>query len=135
MCLSPLLANPREDLSSVQLEEASLAVPRRMEDQVIETKLQIRSQLLDVLIRIAGDEPPAVCHVFHGRGKTLHLSRIVDARLSLSREREGGPDLGLLHGPVPICVERDLHLDHLVQLNRIAPRFLRSIAESRDQLL
>src|SRR5256885_11818908 len=105
MSLSPLLANPRENLGAVQLEEARLTVAGRMEDQVVEAKIEIRPQLFDVLVRVAGDEPSPVSDILHGFGQPLHLSRVVDARLRLSGKRESSPDLSVLHRLFPVGVE------------------------------
>jgi len=43
--------------------------------------------------------------------ETLHLARILDAHLLLARQRQGGPDLRVLHRLRPVGMEADLHLD------------------------
>jgi hypothetical protein len=54
-----------------------------MENEVVEAKLQVRTELLDVLIWVVGNQPATMSDVLDGAGEALHLTRIVDACLLL----------------------------------------------------
>src|SRR5437879_3826563 len=93
-----------------------LTIPWCMKDEMVETEIEIRPELFDVLLWVARDKPATVSDVFDGCGQTLHLAWVVDTGLGFSWQREGGPDLLILHCPVAISVVGHLDLDRLVQL-------------------
>ena len=76
-----------------------------------------------MLIGIGRDEPALVRVRLGLAGRDLHLTRVVDARLLLGGQRERRPDLGVLHRPLEVGVEADLHLDHPVERAASRPAF------------
>ena len=67
--------------------------------------------------------------------KPLHLTRVVDVGLALSRQSQRSPDLRVLHRAIAVGVERDLDLDHPFQLDRIPPSFGCSLSKRGQQLV
>ena len=100
-----------------------------------EAEVQVWAQLLEVLVRVARHQPALVRDVLDRPGEALHLARIVDARFALGGQREGGPDLGVLHGALAVGVERHFHLDHPVEVFWVAGGLFGAIAERGEQLL
>src|SRR5689334_20242377 len=54
--LAPALANLRQDVPGVGVDEAGLVVARRVEHEVGEAQLDVRPDLLDVLLGVVRDE-------------------------------------------------------------------------------
>ena len=73
-----------------------------------EAQFEIGPNLLNMLIRIVGDKPAAMSLVGYTFSLLLHLACIMDRHLVLSRQGQGGPDPGILKGPLTISIKRDL---------------------------
>src|SRR5260370_515907 len=77
---APLLAQARQDLLAVELQETQLVIARSMKDEMGESQVEVWLQLLDRLIRVVRHQPTPVRDLFDPAGKALHLTRIVDSR-------------------------------------------------------
>src|SRR3982074_1588243 len=113
--LAPLPAQARKDLLSIQPQEAGLVLTRRVKDEVVEPELEVRPELLQVLVRVFRYKPAAMRHVLDGPGQPLHLARVVHAGLCLSWKGERCPDLRVFHGARTLRVVRHLDLDHAIE--------------------
>src|SRR4051794_11809105 len=78
------LAQPRQDLLGVELQETRLIRAGGVEDEVAEAEFDIGPDFLDLLVGVARHDPAACGTVKWQRiGETLHLDRILDADLLL----------------------------------------------------
>src|SRR5690242_19101489 len=91
-CLPPALSDPGQDVFCIELQEARLVIPRSMKDEVSETKLDVRTNLFQVLVWVVGDEPAAMRLVCHRLGLAFHLAWVLDAYLILGGKCQGCPD-------------------------------------------
>src|SRR5258708_9243654 len=103
--LAPALSNSGQDFSGIELQEARLVIPGSMEDEVRKTKLYVRTNLLQVLLRVVGDEPAAMSLVSHSLGHALHFARIIDVCLVFGGERQRSPDACVVISTVKIGVK------------------------------
>src|SRR5205809_1081387 len=90
------LAQQGQDAFAVELEEAGLVRTWGVKDQVVEAKVAVVLDLLDMLFGVGRDDP-ALGRAFDRQrvGQALHLKRVVHRRLLLGRERERTPVLGV----------------------------------------
>src|SRR6185437_9382118 len=119
--LAEALAQARQYLLAVQLEEARLVRPWCVEHQVVEAEAVIVGDLLHVLVRVGRDDP-ALRRALdrQGVGQPLHFARIVDRGFFLGRQGQRAPMLGVGQRALAVGVERDLDLDHHVVARRIS---------------
>src|SRR5439155_24376637 len=68
-------------------------------------------------------------------GAPLQLARVLDPRLVLGGQRQRRPDPGVLERTLPVGVVRDLHLDHLLDRARVAPRLAGALPDGRQERL
>ena len=100
---------------AVELEEARLVGPGRVEHQVVEAQPDVVADLLDLLVGIVGHDPAAGGALERqGVGQPLHLDRILDRHLLLGRQRQRRPVPRVLQRALLVGVERHLDLDHVV---------------------
>src|ERR1700712_5397503 len=85
-------SEPGQHLVAVELEELRLIRPWSMEHQVLEAQIEVVADLLDVFIRIGGDDPSGG-GLFNGQriSETLHLDRVLDTALLLGSQRQRPP--------------------------------------------
>ena len=98
-----------------------------------ESEIEVRLDLLDVLLRVARHYPAPVSDVANAFGQLFHLARIMDACFLLSRERERGPNLRVLACTAQIRIEGDFDLDHLFELRVVAAGCLSALPDRRQQ--
>ena len=68
-----------------------------MEHEVVEPQVEVRLQLLDVLIRVVRHQPAPVRDLLDAARKTFHLARIVHTGLCFRRQGKRRPDFGVFH--------------------------------------
>src|SRR5258708_30833447 len=71
---APLLAQARQDLLAVELQETQLVIARSMKDEMVESQLEVWLQLLYVLILVVRHHPFPVRYLFAPAVKALHLT-------------------------------------------------------------
>src|SRR5581483_4446733 len=127
---------PGEDVLSVEVQEAPLVAPGRVEDEVGKAKVQVELDLRHVLIWIVGDQP-AARRALDGQcgGAPLELNRVIDPRLLLGLERQRCPLARLRHRSLPVEIERNLDLDQLLERAGIAPGLAGPLVEGRQELV
>src|SRR5713101_1931595 len=91
-----------------------------MEDEMGETEFDVGTDLLQVLVRVVGDEPAAVSLVCYGLGFAFHLAWVFDARFVFGGERQGSPDTGVTHRTLAVGVEGYFDLDGSFESRRVA---------------
>ena len=126
---------PRQDDLAVAGDRRLLVGAREVEHEVVQPVPEVRGDLLDVLVGVGGHQPAPVRVRLGLLGRDLHVARVVDAHLLLAGEREGRPDLRVLHRPAEVGVEGDLHLDHPVHRGRVAAGLLRALGQGRQERL
>ena len=115
-------AQRRHHLLRVEVDEPPLVRPRSVEHEVPEAERDVGRDAFDVLFRHGRDDPAASRPLGRQRiGEALHLRRILHPHLLLRGECERGPVPGVLHRTLPVGVERDLHLDHELDVSIPAP--------------
>src|SRR6266446_850082 len=124
--LAPALSNSGQDFSSIELQEARLVISWSMEDEVRKTKLYVGTNLLQMLIRVVGDEPATMSLVCHSRSPALHFARIRDVCLVFGGERQRSPDTCVAISTVKIGVKGYLDLDCALNRFRVTASGLRA---------
>src|SRR5260370_4942561 len=122
--LAPALPDSGQDFSAIELQEARLVISWSMEDEVRKTKLYVRTNLLQVLLRVVGDEPATMSLVCHSRRPALHFARIRDICLVFGGERQCSPDACVAISTVKIRVKRHPDLDWALKRLRVMARGL-----------
>ena len=100
-----------------------------------EAELDVRPQLFEMLVRVARHEPAPMSLAFDLSREPFHLARVIHAGLDVGGQREGGPDLGVIHRASAVGVIRDLDFDHPVQLASVASFGHGAFRERGQQLL
>src|SRR5215472_3189557 len=135
-CGSRSLAQPRQDLGAVQVEETRLIGPGGVEDEVGEPEVDVAPDRGDVLVRIGGHDEPAGGPVDRQRISTLlHLDRVLDAGFLLRRQRKCPPVLAVRQRAATVRVEGHLHLDLKVEIGQLPAASLRAFLQGGQQRL
>src|SRR5690242_16969246 len=85
------LAQEGQDVGGELLQGVGLVIAREVEDEFVEAEVEVRADALDDLLRVVGDDEARRGLLRVGLGQALHLDRVLDARLLVRRQREGGP--------------------------------------------
>src|SRR5258708_19535621 len=90
--LAPALPDSGQDFSAIELQEARLVISWSMEDEVRKTKLYVRTNLLQVLLRVVEAEPATMSLVCHSPRPALHFALIIDIHLVFVAARPFHPN-------------------------------------------
>src|SRR5689334_2479842 len=102
-----------------------------MKDQVREAKLNVRANLLKVLIGIVRDKPTAMRLVSNGCSPLLHLAWVMDINLVLCRQGQCRPDTRICQRPLAIGIKRNFDLNGAFDVRGITASRPRALLECR----
>ena len=129
-------AAARQDLLGVELEEARLVGAGGVEDEVGEAEIDIGPDLRQLLLGVGRDDPAARGPLDRqGVGEPLHLARVLDAIFSSGVRASAAQWRVSSIARFEVGVERDLDLDHPLEIAARPPRPLEALLDLRKQCL